>query len=57
MNKIITNYTPLLAAFNLASIYLLLGGGIGGAIVLFTCAKVVGNILFADETTQDKSAG
>jgi hypothetical protein len=35
-------FTPILAAAGYSLIYLLLGGGLGGAIVIFIIAKMLG---------------
>ena len=35
-------YTPMLAAVGYSLIYLLFGGGIGGAILIFFIAKMLG---------------
>ena len=38
----IAAYTPILAAAGYSMIYLLFGGGIGGAVVIFIVAKLLG---------------
>jgi hypothetical protein len=39
---IIAAFTPIIAAAGYSLIYLLFGGGIGGAIVIFFIAKMLG---------------
>lgn len=39
---IIAAFTPLIAAAGYSLIYLLLGGGFGGAVVIFFIAKLLG---------------
>jgi hypothetical protein len=39
---IIAAFTPMIAAAGYSLIYLLLGGGFGGAVVIFIIAKMLG---------------
>jgi len=39
---IIATFTPMIAAAGYSLIYLLFGGGIGGAVVIFFIAKMLG---------------
>ena len=39
---IVALFTPIIAAAGYSLIYLLLGGGFGGAIVIFIIAKMLG---------------
>jgi hypothetical protein len=39
---IIATFTPMIAAIGYSLIYLLFGGGIGGAVVIFFIAKMFG---------------
>jgi len=38
----ITTITPMFAAIGYSLIYLLLGGGLGGAVLIFIIAKMLG---------------
>ena len=38
----IATFTPLIAAVGYSMIYLLFGGGLGGAVVIFFIAKLLG---------------
>ena len=49
-------YLPLIGAFNVSAIYLMMVGGVVGALLLFIVAKLFGNIIFAPEKGDSEEA-